>query len=71
MNRVPGGIEPWNLVGEKLQEIENASDGNDPRVSEHFERLILLGERDPMEMDRKSGNKNGQIKVDASQAGQA
>ena len=40
MHCVPGGIHPGNFVGEKFEEIENAGDGDDDRVAQHFERLI-------------------------------
>ena len=41
VHRVPGGVEPRNFVGKKLQKIENASDSDHPGISEDFERLIL------------------------------
>ena len=71
MHRVPGGIEPWNFICKKLQKIENASDTDDPGISEHFQRLILRRESDPVKMDGQPGNENREIKVDASQARQA
>ena len=70
MHCVPGGIEPRNLVGKKLQKIQNAGNRDDPGIPEGFERLVLRCEGDPMEMDGESGNENRKIKVDAGQAGQ-
>ena len=37
---VPGGVDPRNFVREKFEEIKNAGDGNDHRITQHFERLI-------------------------------
>ena len=69
VNGIPCGIDPWNLVGEKFQEVENAGDRNNRRVAQHFEGLIGRRERNPMEMDGQSGDENGEIEIDASQCG--
>ena len=71
MHRVPGGIEPWNFVGKKLQKIQNTGNRDDPGISEGLQRLVLRRESDPVKMDGQPGNENREIKVDASQAGQA
>src|SRR5438552_2309806 len=52
---------------EKFAEIENASDRDDPRVTEHFERLILRRQSDPVKMDCKSSNENREVKIDAGE----
>ena len=64
MDRVPGGIDPRDFVGKKLEEVEHAGDGDDGRIAEHFERLILRRERDPVLVDRQPGDENRQVKVD-------
>ncbi len=69
--RVPGGIDPRNFVGEEFEEIQNAGDGNDDRIAEHFERLISGREDDPVLIDRESGNEDREIKVNAGEAGEA
>ena len=61
---VPDRIHPRNFVREKFEEIENASDRDDPRVTEHFERLILRRQSDPVKMDCKSSNENREVKID-------
>ena len=71
VNRVPGGVDPWNFVREKFEEIKNARDGNNHRITEHFERLIGRRERDPMEMNGEAGGENRQVKIDAGEAGEA
>jgi hypothetical protein len=39
-------------------------------MAEDFERLIARGERDPVEMNREAGDEDGEIKIDASEAGE-
>lgn len=68
---VPGRVEPWNFIGEKLQEIENAGDCDDPRVPKDLERLILRRQRDPMEMNGHTGGENGQVKVHSGKGRQS
>ena len=55
---IPGGVDPWNFVRKKFEEIKNASDGNNYRITQHFERLIGRRERDPMEMNGEAGGEN-------------
>jgi len=71
MNRVPGRIDPWNLVGKKLQEIQNAGDGDDGGMPEDLERFILRRERDPMLIDRETGQKNRPLKIDPCERGKS
>ena len=71
VNCVPRGVDPGNFVGEKLEQIQNAGDDDDPGLAENFERLVARRERDPMEMDREASNENGEIKIDAGEAGEA
>jgi Txe/YoeB family toxin of Txe-Axe toxin-antitoxin module len=71
VNGIPRGVDPWNFIGEKFEKIENASDCDNRRVTQYFERLVLRCKRDPVEMDGQSGDKNREIKVDAGQARQA
>jgi len=71
VNGVPGGVDPWNFVCKKFEEIENAGDRNNRRMPQHFERLIGRCESDPVEMDGEASGENREIKVDASQASQA
>lgn len=68
---VPGGVNPGNFVGEKLQKIKNARDGDDNGIAQRFERLISRSEGDPVEMDGEAGNENGEVKIDASETSQA
>src|SRR4029077_17991431 len=69
VNGIPSGVDPWNFVRKKFEEIKNASDGNNHWITKHFERLIGRREGDPMEMNRESGGENRQIKIDAGEAG--
>ena len=71
VNGVPGGIDPRNFIGKKLQEIEHAGDRDDGGMAEDFERLILRRERDPMLIHRQAGDEDGQIKIDPGEGGQA
>src|SRR5206468_10463874 len=68
---VPGRVEPWNFIGEKLQEIENAGDCDDPRVPKDLERLILRRQCDPMEMNGQTGGEDGQVKVHSGKGRQS
>ena len=58
MDGIPGGVDPWNFVRKKFEEIKNASDGNNHRITQHFERLIGRRERDPMEMNGEAGSED-------------
>src|SRR5262249_60542798 len=69
VNGVPDRIDPWDFIGEKFQEIENASDGDDPRVTKDPERLVLRRQRDPMKMNCQTSDENCQIKIDAGERG--
>ncbi len=71
MNGVPGGVDPRNFVGEKFEEIKNARDRYNHRISEHFERLIGRRERDPVEMNGEAGSENRQVKINAGETSEA
>ena len=71
MNGVPSGVDPRNFVGEKFEEIKNARDRYNHRISEHFERLIGRRERDPVEMNGEAGSENRQVKINAGEASKA
>jgi hypothetical protein len=63
---IPNGIDPWNLISEKFQKVENACERDDPWVGENLQRLVLRREGDPVKVDCESGRENRQVKVDAS-----
>ena len=71
MDGVPDRIDPWNFVGAKFKEIENAGDANNPRVAKNLERLILRRQMDPVKMNRKSSGENGKVKIKASESRKA
>src|SRR2546423_15379537 len=71
VDRVPGGIDPRDFICEKFEQIQNTGDGNDPWLAKDFERLVLRRERDPMEVNGKTGDEDREIKVDAGEAGEA
>ena len=71
MDRIPSTVDPRDFIGEKLKEIEHARNRDDDRIAQHFERLIRRRERDPVEMNGKTGGENRQVKINASEAGQA
>src|SRR5256886_12751414 len=70
MDRVPGGIEPRDLVGKKFQDVEDTGNGDDPRLPEDFERLVIRRERDPMEMNGEARGENREVKIDPGEAGE-
>ena len=67
VHRVPDGIHPWNLIGEKFEKIENTCDADDPGIAQDFEGLILRCQCDPVEMDRQPSGKDSKVKIDAGQ----
>jgi len=71
VNRVPGGIDPRDFVGKKLEGVKDAGDRDDPRFPDDGERLIARRERDPMKVNGQSGGENGELKVNACEAGEA
>jgi hypothetical protein len=71
VNRIPRGIDPRNFVGEKFKEIQNTRDNDDDRIAEDFERLIRRRKRDPMEVNCQSGRKDGEVKINTGETGQA
>ncbi len=68
---IPGGIDPWDFVSEKFQEIKDTGDDNDRGVTEDFERLIVRGKFNPMLVNGEAGNENGQVEIYPGQAGQS
>ena len=67
---IPCGIEPGHFIGEKFERVHDAGDGDDPRMTEHFEGLVARRERDPMQMNREAGDEDGEIKIDPREAGE-
>src|SRR2546423_15294380 len=67
VHRIPDGIHPWNLVGEKFEKIENTGDANDPGIAQDVERLILRRQGDPVEMDGQPSSKDSEVKIDTCQ----
>ena len=70
MNAVPGGIDPWNFVGEKFENVKRARDPDNQRVAEHLERMIGGREDNPVLMNCGTGGENRQIKINACKAGE-
>jgi hypothetical protein len=70
VNGIPRRIDPRNFIGKEFQEIENAGDGDDPRVTEHLKRLVLRRQGDPVKMDSQAGCENCQVKVDPCKRGE-
>ena len=71
MNSIPCRIDPRNLVGEELQEIENTRDNNDRGLTKYFERMVSRRKRDPMEMNGEATDEDREVKIDSGQAGEA
>src|SRR5436190_1989375 len=70
VNGIPHRIDPGNFIGKEFQKIENAGDGDDPRVTEDLKRLVLRRQGDPVKMDSQAGGENGQVKVDPRKRGE-
>src|SRR2546423_4803467 len=62
VNGVTGRIQPRDLVGKKLQEIEGTGNDYDPGMTERFEGMIVRRENDPVLIDRETGDENREIK---------
>src|SRR6476620_12466226 len=71
VDRVPRRIDPRHFVGEKFKQVQDAGEDNDPGLAEDLERLVAGRKRDPMEMDRETGDENGEVKIDAGKTGEA
>ena len=71
VDSIPSGVDPRNFVREKFEEIKDSRDGNNHGIAEHFERLVSRSERDPVEMNREAGGKNGQVKINAGETSEA
>ena len=70
VNGIPRRIDPRNFIGKELQEIENAGDGDDPRITEDLQRLVLRRQGDPVKMDSQAGGENCQVKIDPGKRGE-
>src|SRR2546428_5798227 len=70
VDNVPCGIDPRNFVREKFEEIKDAGSDEYGRMAKHFERLIGGRERDPVKMNRQTGGKNGEIKINSGETSQ-
>src|SRR5471030_3135303 len=71
VNGVPGRIHPRDFIREKLEEIENARDRDDPRMAQDFERMIVRRQDDPVLIDREAGYEDGEVKIDPGETSQA
>ena len=70
VNGVPHRIDPGDFIGKEFQEIENAGDRDDPRITEDLKRLVLRREGDPVKMDSQAGGEDCQVKVDSGKRGE-
>ena len=70
VNGIPHRIDPRNFIGKEFQEIENAGDGDDPRVTEDLKRLVLRRQGNPVKMDSQAGGENRQVKIDPGKRGE-
>ena len=70
VNGIPRRIDPGNFIGKEFQEIENAGDGDDPRVTEDLKRLVLRRQGNPVKMDSQAGGENRQVKIDPGKRGE-
>ena len=70
VNGIPHRIDPRDFIGKELQEIENAGDGDDPRITKDLKRLVLRRQGDPVKMNSQAGGENCQVKVDPRKRGE-
>ena len=70
MNGIPRRIDPGNFIGKEFQEVEDAGDGDDPRVAENLKRLVRRRQGNPMKMDSEAGGENRQVKIDPRKCGE-
>jgi hypothetical protein len=68
---VPGGIDPRNFIGKKFEAVEGAGDPENERITEHGKRLVGWSEHDPVLVNRKTGQKNRQVKIHPREAREA
>ena len=54
VDRVPGAVDPGDLVGEEFGERADARDADDPVVGENVERAKLVGKRDPADISSRA-----------------
>ena len=62
MNHVPGTVDVRNLVGEEFDQIENASDADDPPASQHLKLAGKLQMRKPAEQTERG---HGGVEINA------
>src|SRR5205085_10169106 len=67
VDRVPGAVDPGDLVGEEFGERADAGGGDHPLVGEYVERLELVGQVDPAELHGQAGNETDQVQPPAGQ----
>lgn len=70
VNRIPNGIDPRDFVGEEFQTIKESGNNDNRRMTQEIECLIGGSKRDPVKMDRQTGYKNSQVKIDAGERGE-
>jgi hypothetical protein len=70
VNGIPHRIDPRDFIGKELQQIENAGDGDDPRITKDLKRLVLRRQGDPVKMNSQTGGENCQVKVDPRKRGE-
>src|SRR5207249_1040375 len=63
--------DPGNFVGKKFDEKKHARDRDHRRMREDVEPLVLREQHDPMLVNREAGEKNGEVKIDAREAGES
>jgi len=71
VDTVPDGIKPGNLVGKELRNGPDRADPQHPRVGENIQHLEIFGQRYDLEMHRKAGRKNGEVKAPSGKQAQA
>ena len=71
VHRIPGRVNPRNFVRRELHGKEQSGSRQDPRISQHFQPLVFRGEGDPIKADGQTGEKDGQVKIQPGQSGQA
>ena len=67
VDRVPGAIDPGDLVGEEFGQGADRGDADHPIVGEHVERLQLVGQGDPAELHRQAGDQGDEIEPPAGE----
>jgi len=71
VDRIPATVQPRHFVREKLDDHQHPGDGEHPVVSDYRQSLVCGGQLDPVETDRQTRDKRGEIEIDPSQGSQA